>query len=131
YDYGPALRRARDVERTADGEVFALMVGEMDLVRIEEDAALFVDDDGVILIGVPEVEDEIDHFFGALVAIGVCRMTGNRKVLRDIGPGSHHIPGCETLADVIERGELAGKEVRVLVSGRCGGHKADMTGDLR
>src|SRR3546814_14871756 len=44
-----ALRRAGDVERTRDLEIFAFVIGLMNLRRIDYDAGFLVADEGVVL----------------------------------------------------------------------------------
>ena len=53
HDHRPALDRPRDVERTACGQVFALVVEHMHLRRIEENATLHIADEGVVRPAVP------------------------------------------------------------------------------
>ncbi|KAG1530624.1 hypothetical protein G6F50_017193 [Rhizopus delemar] len=50
----PALRRASDVQRAADGEVLALMVKGVVLAGIEEFAGVLVPDERVVFPGVPQ-----------------------------------------------------------------------------
>jgi hypothetical protein len=48
HDHRPALRRTGDVERTFDGQEFALVVERVQLVGIEEDAVLDVADERIV-----------------------------------------------------------------------------------
>src|SRR3546814_4799863 len=63
-----ALRRAGDVERTRDLEIFAFVIGLMNLRRIDYDAGFLVADEGVVLVAVPQLLHQIDEFECALIA---------------------------------------------------------------
>ncbi|KAG0932329.1 hypothetical protein G6F31_016567 [Rhizopus arrhizus] len=55
----PALRRASDVQRAADGEVLALMVKGVVLAGIEEFAGVLVPDERVVFPGVPQARHDV------------------------------------------------------------------------
>src|SRR5580700_316822 len=62
HDDGMALGRAMHGERPAHRKMLALVVEEMQLCRIEIDAAVLVGDDGAVFKTVPQPE----HHFGEL-----------------------------------------------------------------
>ena len=59
HDHRPALDRARDVERAAHREVFALVAEHVHLGGIEIDAVLDVADEGVVRPAVPQAGHDV------------------------------------------------------------------------
>ncbi|ESX88701.1 hypothetical protein X756_10660 [Mesorhizobium sp. LSHC412B00] len=124
-----ALRRARDIERSAHLEVRALVVDRMDLVGIGEIARCLVDKQGFVFPAVPQCLDDIEEFGGALIAKGVLDIAVAAEIAGLLVHGRrHHIPRRPALADMVERGKHAGDIVGLAVGARGGGDEADMPG---
>ena len=74
HDHRLALRRARHHQRPAHLEVLALVMEHVQLFRVEEQTRLLVQDEGVVLEGVPQALRHLDELGGALVAVVMRRM---------------------------------------------------------
>ena len=132
HDHRPALHRARDVERAAHREVFALVVEHVHLVGVEEHAALDVADEGVVGPAVPQAGDDVVELAGALVALVVLHVLVHAEVERGVRiGGGDDVPAGAAVAQVIERGEAARDVIGRVEGGRAGGDEADALGVLR
>src|SRR6187399_1511033 len=122
-----SLNRARCVERTLDAEMSALVVDVVHLVRVVEAAARLVTDEGVVLPAVPQGLHGLDMLMRAGVSVGMVWLLVAVEVSGRIVAGRrHHVPTRPTARQQVERGEFAGKSVRLLIGrrGRC--DEADM-----
>ena len=80
-------------ERPRHGEHLPAMVDRMHLGGIEEDPALLVDHQGIVFVGVPEIEYQIDAehraaFLRAIQAVGPTRRRNGAaswRIYRDLG----------------------------------------------
>ena len=57
------------------------MIEHMQLVGIEEAAALLVAQEGIVLPGIPQAQHHIDEFIGARIAIAMGEMGQGGEVL--------------------------------------------------
>ena len=106
HDHRMALRRTMHGQRPAHREVLALVVEEMQLCRIEIDAAGFVGDDGAVFKTVPQPEHHFGEFAGAGVAVAVMRMRLPAEIIRlSHGKRRHQIPAGAPAADLVEGGK--------------------------
>ncbi len=102
-DHRLALGRALDVERPLHLEELALVVERVQLVRIDEDAALLVGDVGVVLPGVPEPLHHVQVLARQPIAHVVGQVVGAAEVGRAaLQPGGHHVPPGAPAGDVIQ-----------------------------
>ena len=86
-DHGPALHRARDIERPAHVEIFALVVEHVEPVGIEIDAALDVADERVLGPAVPQPGHDLDEFARARIALAMLQVILEAEIARGIGVG--------------------------------------------
>ena len=124
-----ALRRARDIERTADPEELALVVDRVNAAVVGVDARRLVADLRAVLPAVPEPDGHVDELRRPPVALPVSRIVVEPEVLRGVPPGrGHDVPAGPAAADVVQRGEPAGQVVRLVVRGRRGSDEPDPAG---
>src|SRR5690606_20724049 len=76
------LRRARNVQRPPDLEMFALMISEMHLIDVKEHPGFLVADKGVVLETVPKFLDHIDEFRRPAIAPCMWVLVVKAKVMR-------------------------------------------------
>ena len=125
------LRRARNIERSLDREIFAFVVENMHLFRIDVTTCLLVLDESIVVPAVPQTAHHIHIFFRhriTLVMLGVvlgkvCRRAG-------IG-GGDDVPRRAAVAQVIDGSEGAGGVVRLAIGGGGGGGETDLVGHHR
>jgi len=126
HEHRVALRRARDVERSEHREVLALVRDPVDPAGVEIEAGLRVGDDRLRIPAVPQLEHDLDELLRDPVARVVLGVRPRAEVRR--GGRDHRgddVPTGPAVADVIERRELAGDRVRVVVGGRGGADQPD------
>jgi hypothetical protein len=61
--YRMSLRRSGDVQRTADREVFSVVVQVVHLVRIEIERRSVITNEGVVVPAVPKTTEDVDDEF--------------------------------------------------------------------
>ena len=94
--------------------------------RIEEQAARAVEDEGVVVPGVPQRVHHVDELAGLLVAQRVRRQGGMAEIARGVVVGrGDDVPRRPPGRDVVERGELAGHVVGLGEAGRDRAAQAD------
>ena len=93
----------------------------MHLRGVVEDARLLVADEGVLVPAVPQAEHDFGELDRPLVAIGVRHVLVAAVVQRVLlVVRGHEVPGRAAAADLVERGELAGERIGLVVGrGRC------------
>ena len=108
HDHRPALRGARDVERAAHFQIFALVVEHAHFGGIEIQALLDVAHEGVVGEGIPQTGDDVVELAGPLVALGMLHVIVEAEIERRIRVrGGDDVPARAPARDVIERGEAA------------------------
>ena len=126
HDHRIALRRARNVDRSAHREMLALVVEYVNFCRIEEDARRLVAHEGVVLPAVPQPAHHLDEFRGAAIALVI---VGRRVVVEILCLHRRYrgddVPAGTAAAQMVERGELPRDVKRLAVGGRERGDKAD------
>ncbi|CUX62418.1 hypothetical protein AGR5A_Lc90046 [Agrobacterium genomosp. 5 str. CFBP 6626] len=128
----PALRRARQVERTPYPVEFAIMTGRVNAVRIGKKTALLVGDDGIVFPAVPELRHHIDKFSRLTVTVGMWRMLLEIEVSgRRIGRGRHDVPAHPAAADVVNRSKQPREIIWLVISSGRRRNEADLFGDGR
>ena len=126
HDHRPALRRARHVERTFDRVVLALVTQLMQLGWIEEQPALGIAHERVVVPAVPESGHDLREFARAAVAHRTRIDPGASEVARFHRLDRRDaVPAGAAVADVVERGEFAGDVIGLVVGRRCRRHQAD------
>ncbi|GJE72971.1 hypothetical protein CHKEEEPN_4532 [Methylorubrum podarium] len=126
HDHRPSLDRARDVERPLHLQEFAPVVQGVELLRIEEEALLDVAQERIVRPGIPQAGDDLEELAGPGVAGGVVEMRVAAEVQRLVGiAGGDEVPAGPAPRDVVERGELAGDVVGLVVGGGGGGDQPD------
>lgn len=117
-DHRTTLRWTRDVQRTTDGEVLALVVQRVQLGWIEVATRGAVSQKRIIVPTVPKSENHLGKFQRAVVAFAVFKVCFTAEVERlgEVG-GRHHIPTRAAAADMIKRRKLACQVVRFVVAG--------------
>ena len=117
-------------ERPAHREMLALVVEEMQLCRIEIDAARFVGDNGAVFKTVPQTEHHFGEFAGASVAVAVMRMRLTAEIV-SLGHGErrHQIPAGAPAADLVERGKEPRHMERLEIGRGRRRHEPDALGD--
>ena len=125
-----ALGRACHVQGSADLEVGALVLQDVELVWIEVAPGLLVAEEGVVVPAVPEARDHVDELLGLLVAARVFQVLVLPEVrgFRGVG-GGHQVPSRAATREVVQGGEVAGQVVGLVVGGGHGGHQSDVVGD--
>src|SRR5882724_106811 len=83
-DDRPSLRRPFNVESALHGEILALVVQRMELLRQEAQARVLVVDKRVILPCIPERLDNLDEFAGLRVTIRMRRQAIEPKIARGV-----------------------------------------------
>ena len=132
HDHRPALDRARDVERAAHRQIFALVVEHVHLGGIEVDAALDVADEGIVGPAIPQAGHHVVELARARVALVVLHVLVHAEIERRVGVGGgDDVPAGAAAGDVVERGEAARDVIGRVEGGRAGGDEADMLGALR
>ena len=130
HDHRMALRRAMHGQRPAHRKMLAVVIEEMQLCRIEIDAAVLVGDDGAVFETVPQPE----HHFGELarprVAVAVMRVALAAEIVR-LGHGErrHQIPAGASAADLIDGGKETRDMERLEIGRGRRRHEADALGD--
>lgn len=88
------------------GEVLALVVDQMLLLRQEALAGFLVVNEGAVFPSVPECFDDLEEFLRLGVAVAMRRQPFETKIARRIVVGGgHHVPGGAPVRDVIQRRE--------------------------
>ena len=106
------------------------MAEHVQFCGIEEQAALLVAQEGVIRPGVPQSRHDIEELAATPVAGVVLDMFVEPEVHRLVRVAARHeVPARPAVADVVERGELAGHMVGFVVGGGGGGDQPDAFGD--
>jgi hypothetical protein len=112
-EHGPALRRARDVERAARLVELALEVDDLDLRRVDEGVGTLVHDDGIRRPGVPQLAHALDIFIGHVVAQVVLDLHVEAVVLGcGVAGRGHDVPGDAAAREVIERAQRTCQQPR-------------------
>ena len=113
------------VSGPADAEPLPLVVELVDLVRVGEGAALPVEDEGVVLPGVPEAGRRLEELVGPVVA-GVVGEDLLHPVVLGLAvvDRGDDVPGGPAPGEVVEGGERAGHVEGRVVGGRVGGARA-------
>ena len=105
-----ALRAAGDVEATLDRELRADVVERRHGVGIDEHPGVGVGDDGIVAPGVPQLAGDLDELGGPPVAVVALEEPAAAEVLAGERVGRRHgVPRRPPVAQVVERGELAGQ----------------------
>ena len=122
-----ALRRARHRQRSAHLEELAGVIEHVTPVGIVEAALLLVEDEGVVVPGVPQAAHDLDELAGAPVAHRLRQMVLAAEILRlrVIGRGDQ-IPAGAAAADQVERGEAACDMIGLVVGRGRGADEADV-----
>ena len=129
-DDGVALDGACHVQRALHLQQLAVVVQRVQLGRVEVAAPLLVADECVVLPAIPKAEHDIHELFSPAVAAPVLHMRVQAEIERLLlAPGRHHVPGHPALRHVVQRGELAGHVVRLVVGGGRAGDEAEPFGD--
>ncbi len=129
HQHRMALRRARQVERAAHAELLAGVVDGVDAVGVGVDAAGAVMDARVVLPAVPQLAHDIDELGRATIAVAVRVALGEAEIAGRLGrPGGDDVPARPSGADMVERGELAGEVVGLVVGGGGGADQPDVLG---
>ena len=90
-------------------QILALVIEHMHLLRIEEDAALGIADEGIVGKAVPQAGDDIVEFPRALIALAMLDMLVEAEIQRCVRVGrGDDVPAGAAAADMVERGETAG-----------------------
>ena len=106
------------------------MVQGVQLSRVEIAAVRLVADERVVLPAIPEAEHHVHELLGAAVAQAVLHVGVAAEVERLLlGPGGDDVPADPALADVVERGELTGDVIGIVVGRGRAGKEADPLGD--
>src|SRR5271154_4529468 len=128
-DDRPALDWPRDVQRTPHRQMLALMIENVHLVRIEEDATRLVSPPRIVRPTVPKTSNNSMEFPRPPVAFVVPDMAGQPEIERRVGVGGRDdIPSRAAIADVVERCETASDMVRRVKRRRC---RRDQTDPFR
>jgi len=127
HDDGMPLGRARHRERTARVEPFSLVVQAVDLRRICEYAPLLVEDDRIVLPGLPVAGDDLHELVGAIIARVVLEVLLLAEVrrLRVVQRGDD-VPRSTPADHEVERREHAGHMIWLVVGGRVGAAEAEL-----
>src|SRR5690606_20292524 len=123
---GPALGWPGDVQGAAHLVPAPDVVDAPDARRLGVAARAAIVANGIVGPAVPELGDDLYEFGRALVALGMRDLVVIAEVrpcARD--PGGDDVPADPTVADVIERGELAREIVRLGIGRRGGGDEAE------
>ena len=132
HDHRPALHRPRDIDRTANREIFALVIEHVHFRRIEEDAVLHIADPGIVRPAVPQSGDHIVELARAAITFAVLHVLLEAEIERSIRIGSRDdVPAGAAIAEMVERGKAPRDVIRRVERGRTGGNEADVFGDLR
>ncbi|GAA3310975.1 hypothetical protein GCM10020295_79470 [Streptomyces cinereospinus] len=127
-----ALRGARYVQGALHREVLPAMVDLPHLVGVGVDAALTVEQDGVVLPAVPQLGGDLDELARPLVAQRVLQVLVLPEVAGLVhGAGGDDVPAGPAAADVVQGGELAGGVEGLVEGGGDGGDQAHVLGDRR
>ena len=101
----------------------------MDLVPVAETPARLVDDQRVILPGIPVAEHDFDEFIGAIIPRVMRHHLGMAHIRRlAVVQGGDEVPRCPPLAHQIEGLEDAGHMERLEIGGGRGGTQAKPLG---
>ena len=124
-----ALGRPGHGERTPDLEPLPVVVQLVHLVGIGEHGVGPVEDEGVVLPGVPQPGGGLEELVGPVVALVVAEVLGEPEVLGlAVVDRGDHVPGGPAPGQVVEGGEGAGHVERRVVGGGVGGAQADRVG---
>ncbi len=127
-----ALHRTRDVERSAHLEVRADVVDRADQVGVGEVPARLVEQPCVVGPAVPELLHDLDELGRTGVAVFVRRpLVEVEVVCLVLAGGRDDVPTRAPVADVVERGELAGELERLVIGGGRCGDQSDALGEHR
>ncbi len=90
------------------------MIERVHLLGIEEDAALAIALEGVVIPGIPQTKDDVRKLTRALVALGLWHVFVAAEVeRRRMVSGCDEVPSGASVTDMIERRELAGERERL------------------
>ena len=82
HEHRLALRRTRHVERAAHRIVFSLVIEVMHLVRLEEQPAVLVAHERIVVPAIPQALDHFGEFVRALIAFVVRKRFGAVEIER-------------------------------------------------
>ena len=122
-----ALRRPADAERALHREIFAGVIEDVDLGRIDIAARRLVARERVAVVAAPQAAHHIDELLAALVTVamrGMDRLAEIGGVL--IAAAGDQIPAGAAAGQMIERGERARDVVGLVVGGRRGRDEAEV-----
>ena len=126
HENRPALRRARQVQRTFDLVVLALMTDRPHALRVGVASARSIVENRVIGPAIPQPLDHGHVLFGPLVALGMADLANTAEVAGGLRrPGGDNIPADTAAADVIERAKLPREVIGLGVGGRSGRDQTD------
>ena len=124
-----ALRRTRHGERATRTEPCSLMVQPPHLVGMREQSGLLVDDDRVVVPGIPVAEHHFHELVGAIVARVVLQVFVMAHVQRfAVVHRRHDVPGGATAGHQVERREHARDVERFEIGGGAGGAETQALG---
>ena len=102
-DHRPALRRTDEGQGAANLEILTDIVDRVDLVGIGEAVVFLVVDKGVRLPALPQLDDHVEEFVAALVAVFRLRMrAGPEHFCGDRMGGRHRIPADAALGEMVD-----------------------------
>ena len=132
HKHRPALRRARQVERAFHLIMCARMIDRPNAVGIGVAPAGPVVEHGIIGPRIPKTFHHAHVLLGALVTVGVADLANAAEVTARLRrPCRDDVPADSTVADVVERREVAREVERFRVSGRGRGDQTDALGNHR
>src|SRR5690606_17174259 len=105
HQYGPTLRRTRNIQGPRNSLIFALKIDLVNLVGVGVAARFAIEQERVIFPTVPELSADLHVFFGHRVANFVARHLIEAEILRALMRGDN-VPTSATLADVVESRKL-------------------------
>ncbi len=125
-DHRVPLRRPGDVQRAVQLEMAAVVADGVLRRRVEIQPGPAVQPERAVVPRVPEVAHDVHELAGPLVALGMGGELGVAEIARGVVVGrGHDVPCRPALAEVVERGELAGHVVRLGEAGGDGAAEAD------
>ncbi len=103
------------------------MIERVHLLGIEENAALAIALEGVVIPGIPQTKDDVRKLTRALVALILWHVFVTAEVeRRRMVSGCDEVPSGASVTDMIERRELAGERERLLECRACGADEPDV-----
>ena len=102
HDQRPALYRPRDIERATHIEELTLMIECVQPIRIKEDTAVLVANEGVVGPAVPEPGDHVEKFPRPAVAVVMFHLVRHAKIKRRVRVGRRHqVPTSAPTTDMV------------------------------